>query len=467
MLSGQRHRGGAVAGTQQDAPTGLPLAAAQRATNTAAATEVVEAAIAGTGWQLDDIYRYSIRLDPELGYWAVYRATVQRPTRSGKGDPESRRLTLVGRVCFDADDWAEYRDWLRDLYDDAPCRPIGGLGFPVLVEEHQQAWWFYPVDPHLQTLAAATDPREVRRLIAPRYSAKTPPARILVESVRYHAETSAALKYTVLDRRGAPARTVYGKIYREGRGRELHETTSRLWEVSRARPDLLSVPEPIGYDDELELHLEAAAPGTPVEGDRLDPTFHAAALAAADALAAMHDSDLQIEEDLPLGPELDRLDEVADQMLLVHPDGGQVLRALVGELRSRVESTPPEDEVVTHGDLKYDQFLASDGRFTLVDFEDVGRSETSWDLGKWCAHCIPSAPQSAAETEAAERARTAFLARYRELRPHATLGRFPLYEATHLGNRAMILLWGQSAGWEQAADRMLELAVQRLRTPAP
>src|SRR3954468_21468445 len=207
-------RGGDVAVQEPDAQDGLPLAAAQAATNTAAATGITSDAIAGTGWQLADIYRYSIRLDPELGYWAVYRATVQRPTRGGKGEPEERRLTLVGRVCFDAEDWAEYRDWLRDLYDDAPCRPIGGLGYPVVVEEDQQAWWFYPVDPHLQTLAAATDPRSVRRLIAPRYSAKTPPARIQVESVRYHAETSAALKYVVLDRRGKPERTVFGKIYR-------------------------------------------------------------------------------------------------------------------------------------------------------------------------------------------------------------------------------------------------------------
>jgi aminoglycoside phosphotransferase len=451
-------------GSVQD---GLPLDAAQRATNTAAATRITTEAIAETGWQLDDIYRYSVRLDPELGYWAVYRATVQRPTRGGKGEPESRRLTLVGRVCFDSEDWAEYRDWLRDLYDDAPCRPIGGLGYPVIVEEHQQAWWFYPVDPHMQTLAEATDPRSVRRLIAPRYSAKTPPARILVESVRYHAETSAALKYVVLDRRGKPERTVFGKIYREGRGRELHETTARLWAASQAHPDLLSVVEPLAYDDELELHLESEAPGTPVDGDRLSPTFQAAALAAADALAAMHGSDLEIEEDLPLEPELDRLDEVAEQMLLVHPEGGRLLQELVVQLRARLARTPAEDEVVTHGDMKYDQFLEADGRFTLVDFEDVGRSETSWDLGKWCAHCMPSMPDSGEESEAAEKARAAFLARYRELRPQATLGRFPIYEATHLGNRAMILMWGQGEGWQGAANSMLSLAMERLQTPAP
>jgi hypothetical protein len=76
---------------------------------------------------------------------------------------------------------------------------------------------------------------------------------------------------------------------------------------------------------------------------------------------------------------------------------------------------------------------------------------------------VPSAPEQAAEVEAAERARSAFLARYHELRPQATVHRLPLYEATHLGNRAMILLWAQSSGWQDAADRLLALARQRLQ----
>jgi aminoglycoside phosphotransferase (APT) family kinase protein len=181
----------------------------------------------------------------------------------------------------------------------------------------------------------------------------------------------------------------------------------------------------------------------------------------------MHDSDLEIDETLPLEPELDRLDEVTEQMLEVHPPAGQLLGAVVGRVRTMLATTPPEEEVVTHGDMKYDQFLEHDGHFTLVDFEEVGRGETSWDLGKWCAHCMPSVPTGSADVEAAEQARSAFLARYRELRPHATLDRLPLYEATHLGNRAMVLMWSHSDGWEQAAERLLTLAGERISAATP
>jgi aminoglycoside phosphotransferase len=453
--------------TDVAAPKGtadLTLETVQHATNTAAARAVAETALEATGWQVAGLRRDAVRLEPPTAYWASYRVRVQRETRNG---PEERRLVLVARACFQRSDWERYAEWLTELYGEGPCRPIEGLGYPVLVDATQDAWWFYPVDPQLQTLAAASDPRQVRRLLAPRYSAKTPPARIKVEQVRYLPEISAALRYRVVDRPGAPERVVYGKLYRGDRGRELHETTRRLWELSQQQPDLLSVVEPLAYDADLALHLEHAAAGTAVGSDRTDPVFLDAAIAAAEALAVLHGSDVPSHDELLIEPELSRLDEVTHQMSLVHPDAGRLLRDLAVQLRSRLSRSPAEEVVFTHGDMKYDQFLVADGHFTLVDFEEVGRGETSWDLGKWCAHSVPSMPESWEDSDGAERARAAFLRRYLELRPDATRARFPIYEATHLANRAMVLMWGQLDNWQVAAQSLLTLAMERLQTPAP
>lgn len=443
---------------------GLTLEAVQRATNTAAAQRIAEPAVAHTGWTMERVRREGVRLEPPRAYWATYAVRVTRSTRQGA---ERRDLTLIARACFDATDWAEYRDWLADSYAGAPCRPLDGLGAPVLDDALQVAWWFYPVDPHLPTLAAASEPRNLRRLLAPRYSAKSTPARITVEPVRYLPEISAAVRYRVVDRPGAAEQVFYGKVYRGGRGHQMHLTMRALWELSRQHPELLQVVEPVAYDEELALHLERAAPGEPLSSDRTDPRFHAGAVAAAGALAVMHGSGLPSTETLPLQPELDRLENVTHQMSLVHPDAGRLLRDLVVQLTKRLPRLPPEAQVLTHGDMKYDQFLERDGRFVLVDFEDVGIGETSWDLGKWCAHAIPSMPETWEDSDAAEQARSAFLRRYLELRPDATLSRFPLYEAVHLANRAMVLMWGQVEGWQGAAESLLTLAMERLQTPAP
>ena len=447
--------------------SGLTLEQVQRATNTAAATRVVEQGLAGTLWRTVRVRRAAVRLEPPLSYWASYRVRLERQTKAGKDAGEERRLTLVARACFDREDWTVYSGWLRELYNGAPCRPFDAVTGPMLVDDSQHAWWFYPVDPHLPTLAAANDPREVRRLLSPRFSAKTPPARIRIDTIRYLPEISAALRYRVVDRPGGPERVVFGKLYRGGRGRELHETMQRLHALSRQHPELISVVEPLQYDEQLDLHLENEVPGTPVGSDRLDPVFAAAALAAANALAVLHDSDLEVDDELPLQPELDRLADVVTQLSLVNPDAGRLLRDLLVHLHIRLGKAAPEVRVLTHGDMKYDQFLEDQGRFALVDFEDVGWSETSWDLGKWCAHAVPSMPETWEDSDAAERARSAFLVRYLELRPSATVGRFPIYEAVHLANRAMVLMWGQVEGWEGAAESLLTLAMERLRTPAP
>jgi aminoglycoside phosphotransferase len=449
----------------RDAGAGaLTLETVQQATGTDSAEAVATAALDGSDWDVIGVRRDGSRLEPPTAYWTTYRVRAQRETRGGT---EQRRLTLVARACFQPEDWRQYRAWLTDLYGDAPCRPIEGLGHPRFDDDGQCAWWFFPVDPQLPTLAAANDPRALRRLLAPRYSAKTPPARIRVDVVRYQPEISAALRYLIIDRPGAAERSCFGKLYRGDRGRELHDTTQELWSLSQRRPDLLSVVQPIGYDEELALHLEHAVPGTPVGSDRTDPIFHAAAVAAAEALSVLHDSELPSDNALPLEPELRRLEDVSHRMSLVHPDAGRLLHDLLVQLKARLPRLPAEDTVFTHGDLKYDQFLANDGRFTLVDFEEMGTAETSWDLGKWCAHAMPSMPDSWEDSDAAERGRSAFMQRYLELRPDATRGRFPLYEAVHLANRAMVLMWGQVDNWQVAAQSLLTLAMERLHTPAP
>jgi hypothetical protein len=59
------------------------------------------------------------------------------------------------------------------------------------------------------------------------------------------------------------------------------------------------------------------------------------------------------------------------------------------------------------------------------------------------------------------------LARYRELRPKATLERFQIWEAVMLGNRAMTSMWAQQRGWERAAEGLLVMAMERLNSRLP
>jgi aminoglycoside phosphotransferase (APT) family kinase protein len=440
----------------------LTLAAVQEATGSDAVRAFVdEQVLPGSGLHVESISRRSVRLNPPDAYWAVYRIRLT-------GDKE---LRLVARAAFDAGSWHDYHDRVLAQYAGRKCDPLQDLGYPVVFEETQHAFWFYPFDPVMASLADAANPRRVLRFLRDNkqrvLEREAGIATVDVQQVRYVPEVSALLRFDVATDPVGASRSLYGKVMRADLALKNERIMTELWRVSQASNGRLAVPRPLGFYPKLQLHLQSAAVGEQVSGDRLGAGFLEGALAAADALAVIHDSGIEADLELSLEAELARLDPVVEQFTLVHPNGHRLLRQLLEHIRNQAARTEEEERLSTHGDLKYDQLIRGDDGYRLVDFEEFGVGETSWDLAKFCAHAIPSAPQSWEESSAAEEARSAFVARYLENRPEATVGRFPVYEATHLANRAMVLMWSQSGSWRDAADNLMILAMDRLKESPP
>jgi aminoglycoside phosphotransferase (APT) family kinase protein len=240
-----------------------------------------------------------------------------------------------------------------------------------------------------------------------------------------------------------------------------------LWRSARRHPKLIHLPRPLAFIDEMGLLLEEGVRGKPVSGNRNSTEFMLAAIAAAEAAAVIHESDVEADERIDLEAELARLDHVAEQFTYVLPEGHFLLKDLIAHMRDRVRKTEEEDVLPTHGDLKFDQFVYHNDQFTLLDFDYFAVAETSYDLGKYCAYIVPSTPKDWTHSVAAEEARHLFIRRYRELRPNATLQRFPVYEALQFALRAMSTMWGQGRGWERIAETFLVMGFERLKSRLP
>ena len=241
-----------------------------------------------------------------------------------------------------------------------------------------------------------------------------------------------------------------------------------VWNAAQESNGRLVVPRPRGYHHPFGLFLQDAVSGTALGSDRTKPEYLAGVLYAADALAEIHDSGITTEKELPLEGEVGRLNRTLDQFAIVHPKAFFLLRELLDHLRDRLKGLRPEQQLPTHGDFKYDQLLHDDdGKFSLIDFDYFAMAETSFDVAKFSAYVVPSMPLDWQQSVAAESARTAFLERYRERRPAATLQRFPVYEATNLAGRAMTMMWVQAPGWDKAAETLLVMAMERLNSRAP
>jgi hypothetical protein len=418
--------------------------------------------LGGSGWQIESIRRRGNKLEPPESYWSVFKVDISK-------DGEERSLRLVAKGALNPDAWERLSNRLIQHGAGLPCDPIDGVGYPVLFPETRHAFWFYPFDPDMPNLPWANDPvRMAALLLGEEANTKdilATAGRLGIERVRYVPDVGAIMRYT-LDLNGTPTK-MYGKVQPRGRGWRTYQAVESLWDAAARYPGLLNLPRPLGYFPEMGLLLEEAVKGRPVNGNRMSTEFMAAGNAAAEALAVIHESGVESDEQIEIDRELGRLDRVAEQFKYVLPVGHFLLKDLLAHMRDRLRKTEEEAVLATHGDLKYDQFMFHNDHYTLLDFDYFAYAETSYDLGKYCAYLIPSSPASWKETVAAEEARALFIRRYRELRPDATLQRFGVYEALQLALRAMSFMWVQTRGWEHIAETFLVMGYERLKTPLP
>ncbi|HET7418783.1 MAG TPA: hypothetical protein VFL27_00210 [Candidatus Dormibacteraeota bacterium] len=418
--------------------------------------------ITPSGWTVDAIRPHSNRMEPPDSYWSDFNLDISNK------DGEKRTLRMVAKGALNPAAWATLSARLLDASDGRPCDPVNGVGYPRLFPETQHAYWFYPFDPAMANLPAAADPVRMAALL---YGLDDPMAilaagrRVEVERVRYVPEVGAILRYTI-NPGGVPI-DIYGKVQPGLRGLRTFRVVEGLWRASAAYPGYLHLPRPLGYVEELNMLLEEGIRGKPVSARRRSTQFALMSEAAADALAVIHESRVEIDLKIDLELELARLDHVVEQFAYVHPSAHFMLRDLLIQIRDRVRKTAEEDILPTHGDMKYDQFVFHNDRFTLLDFDYYAQAETSYDLGKFCAYLVPSRPRDWRDSVAVEEARRRFLRRYMELRPQATLQRLGVYEASQFALRAMAFMWSQVDGWEELAEIYLAFGFERLKSRLP
>jgi hypothetical protein len=419
--------------------------------------------LGGSGWQVDKIRSRGTRLNPPDSYWSLFSVDINK-------DGEERNLRLVAKGALNEGAWETLSNRLSHEGSGHPYDPIDGVGYPRLFPETQHAFWFYPFDPTMPNLPQANDPVRMAAVLLGEEANTTDilatAGRLGIERVRYVPEVGAIMRYT-LAVEGAPDKKIYGKVQPGGRGLRTYKVVEGLWEAAAKHPGYLNLPRPLGYVEDMGLLLEEGVRGRPLKGRRLSAEFMMASNAAAEALAVIHESGVESDEQIEIERELGRLDRVAEQFKFVLPVGHFLLNDLLAHMRDRLRKTDEEAVLPTHGDLKYDQFMVHNDQFTLLDFDYFALAETSYDLGKYCAYIVPSSPKDWKETVAAEEARELFIRRYRELRPGATLQRFGVYEALQLSLRAMAFMWAQTHDWERIAETFLVMAFERLKTPLP
>lgn len=272
---------------------------------------------------------------------------------------------------------------------------VPGLGMDV---------YPFPHDPALPGLESALNEATIAAALAEVLDeCRSGDAHILrarVAPVRYRPGRRCTVRIALSLRDGTGAivrRTLFGKVYHDvGKAASVYEEMRVMSELAAVRAGLFSVAPTAGFLPAIPMVLQR-----PVSGIALDaflprskgpatgsqPQGRDGLALAAQALAALHGSELTSRRQRPVEEELGKLGGRIRAIEHVSPDVGALMGRLVGELsRGLVKHAIwGAKDTVVHGDCKPSQFLIADGAVTLLDFDHCGMADPATDVGTFLA----------------------------------------------------------------------------------
>ncbi len=317
----------------------------------AAAEEVLQAAVGHSGgrlvsWRLDHV-----DADPRRSTTATFRAVVDWPF--------GRRDELLG---------ASSRSHGRTVSDERAV--IFGDGL------REVAVWLYPDDPDLPGLPRAAFADRFAAMLTETGALGRPvhAADVRLEMIGYRPRRRAVVRATVTGA-GRPE-ILYVKVMRESAFDAVLVRHRLLVEAGLPAPTVLAVTA-----DQLLVLREL--PGRPLASALFDPVPPARAEDLVALLDAMPAALAGLQRHRPWA---DAVDQYAAMVAAALPPAGPMLAAMTDAVRAGLAGAPPGHEP-THGDFYEAQLLVRDGRISgILDVDTVGPGRRADDLACLLAH---------------------------------------------------------------------------------
>ena len=311
----------------------------------------------------------------------------------------SGSVVVMGRVHRDAAAVSAYASQLEEL-PTADVHPLPWARSTLVPDPASLALSRFPLDPDLTTLPLVTDPGVLVDL-EPFAGSYAPPT----VSVVHHPRAGACVLRYRLHRSPAHSRTgspplLYGKVYADSSGARVEGFLRALLETQDAGggPPPAAFPGGVHYDADLRLLVTEALPGSPRlptlvkrwatngggAGDALITELRTQMRECAQALAALHGSDLATAPVHTASHEIANLERELEVVRAVWPEEAEGIRRCVDAPPSAAEA--PEDVVLSHGDFTPSQVLQDGSVPAIVDLDTLCWADPALDLGRFLAH---------------------------------------------------------------------------------
>jgi hypothetical protein len=245
-----------------------------------------------------------------------------------------------------------------------------------------------------------------------------------VKAIRYKPGARCTFRYDLQTRAGS--QICFGKVLAHGAS-HLWRTISALHQASLHDAGLPHIAQPLRYDAQLHLVVQAAVPGLELHTAAFDSQWDLCdrlswLRAAGRAIAALHSTTGIEGTQRTLVADLAELDDYAPAVRQVNPALADRWAAAIDQVKAlrQAEGSP----VLSHGALRTDQFLIAahedhchpSGRPALIDLDGICWANPARDLGNFLAYLTWKALRQPDRAGLIQQLGHAFLAGYAQRR---------------------------------------------------
>ncbi len=326
-----------------------------------------------------------VRYKPQRKCLISWRLVIADPLR---GEPSEQ---FVSTQIFPAGE-------SRSRYLKACAEPVlpVGCGRPLLhLPELEMIVRVFPNDRKLRHLALLNDAEALKKSVVPPLTISSVGRAMKLDRLRHrlvhyvpeHTCTVRLEAELCDDRTGATTpQTWYGKTYDTDEGAVTWRQMQRLWQRAARRDGRWLMAQPLLYQPENRTLWQRGLPGAPLPALQVSSRrFISLLTRAAEAVAWLHQSSLP---DLPTVTvtELNRrLDETARLITHLRPDAAESPGRLVERLKGGAGKLQARPRSVLHGDLHWQNFLASGDQVALIDLDNLCAGDALQDVGSFIA----------------------------------------------------------------------------------
>jgi hypothetical protein len=290
----------------------------------------------------------------------------------GAAEPEP----AANGAPFPSPDWRYYLPELRvDLTLEPPDSALPGLA--TLIDADAARAWLE------RTIRASSGYADLRiRACSPHVMRYKPGSRC---TILYQLEYPPERR-----RRGWPD-TVAAKAWHGSKGPNAWQSMRALWSSSLRTSGVVSIAEPLGFDPDLNVLVQAGVPeemtleelaqtsfavATPQAIERLTSFVRKAAL----ALAELHACGAETPEVVPFDDELEELRGQIARLVELVPPLRDAATPLLARLEAIASDSPVGALVPTHRSFRPAQLLLDGENLSLIDFDGFCRAEPALDV---------------------------------------------------------------------------------------